>query len=113
MFQFVQAKTYSEAICETVGSVMNIHRGRGRNLHPVNFAKELFLTFNLPPLHILISKFIPKIVELKMEDNKEYYRKLDYSRQNMLKYKKLSASIGNFRKDQEDRSHIPLSFMEQ
>ena len=48
LFQFIQVKNYSEAICETVGSVMNIHHGRGRNLHPVNLNKELFLQFNLP-----------------------------------------------------------------
>ena len=42
LFQFVQCKTFSEAICETVGSIMNIHRSRGRNLHPVNYGKELF-----------------------------------------------------------------------
>ena len=59
LFQFVQVKSYSEAICETVGSLMKIHGGRGRNLHPINFSKELCLKFNLPPLHIMKLKFIP------------------------------------------------------
>ena len=68
LFQFVQIKTYSEAICETVGSIMNIHRGRGRNLHPVNFSKEIFLKFNLPPLHHLDKTFIPTLVKKKIEE---------------------------------------------
>ena len=53
VFQSIQIKSYSEAICETVGSIMKIHGGKGRNPHPVNFAKEIYLKFNLPPLHIM------------------------------------------------------------
>ena len=48
-----------------------------------------------------------------MEDEKEYYRKLDHSRQNKLKYQTHSASIGNFRQQEEARSHLPLTFMNQ
>ena len=64
-------------------------------------------------MHILASNFIPKIVKMKMEDEKEYYRKLDHSRQNKLKYQTHSASIGNFRQQEEARSHLPLTFMNQ
>ena len=48
LFQHTQVKSYSEAMCETVGSIMKIHGGQGRNLHPANFSKEIFLKFNLP-----------------------------------------------------------------
>ena len=37
-FQFVQIRSMSEAICETVGSIMNIQTGSGRHLQPVNFS---------------------------------------------------------------------------
>ena len=43
LFEFVQVKNYSEAICETVGSIMGIHHGRGRNIHPINLNKEVYL----------------------------------------------------------------------
>ena len=46
-------KSYSEAVCETVGSIMRIHGGKGRHLHTVNFSKQIYLNYNLPPLHTL------------------------------------------------------------
>ena len=95
---------------------MNIHRGRGRNLHPVNFSKEIFLKFNLPPLHHLDKTFIPTLVKKKIEeDNIQYYRKLDDQKncwQQKLKYQSVSATIGNFRKSEEEKSHLPLAFTE-
>ena len=33
VFQFIQIKSYSEATCETIGSIMKIHGGTSRNLH--------------------------------------------------------------------------------
>ena len=108
----MQIKTYSEAICETVGSMMKIHRGKGRNLHPVNFSKEIYLYFNLPPLHILSYKFIPKIVESKIQEKKKYFRKLDGSKlQYKIRYQTTSAAIGHFRRNQESSSHLPLDFV--
>ena len=46
-------KIYSEAVCETVGSITRIHGGKGRHLHTVNFSKQIYLNYNLPPLHTL------------------------------------------------------------
>ena len=112
LYQFVQGKTYSEAICETVGSIMKIHIGRGRNLHPVNFGKEIFLRFNLPPLHSLTSNYIPKIVKMKLDEKTEYFRKLQFTRNEKLKYVELSASVGNFRKSEEDKTHLPISWVQ-
>ena len=52
LFEFVQGKTFSEVICESICSIMNMATSSGRILHPSNFAKEIFLRFNLPQ-HIL------------------------------------------------------------
>ena len=114
LFQFIQCKTYSEAMCETVGSIMNIHRGRGRNLHPVNYSKELFLKFNLPPLHHLAKTFIPSIVKIvTQEEEKTYHRRLDAGYYKYkLKFNVSSATIGNFRNKEELKSHLPLCFTE-
>ena len=107
LFQFVQVKSYSEAICETVGSLMKIHGGRGRNLHPTHFSKELCLKFNLPPVHIMKHKFIPEIAKKLVDvEKKEYFTKTD---QNKLKFSSLSATIGNFRNKEEETSHLPLN----
>ena len=53
LFQNIQIRTSSEAIAETVGSIMNNHTGKGRYLNPHNFNKEIFLEFNLGPQHLL------------------------------------------------------------
>ena len=112
LFEFIQIKGYSEAICETVGSIMCIHHGRGRNLHPVNLNKELFLRFNLPPMHILKKSIIPAIVREKLEcEHKEFMSQ--HSRKDQLKFGYLSATIGNFRQSEEKNSHIPLSMFKE
>jgi hypothetical protein len=110
LFQFVQGKSFSEAICETVGSIMNIHKGRGRNLHPVNYAKELYLRFNLGPTHILAEHFIPEIVEIKTEEeNKSYFTKAPLAK---LKYDAWSSTIGNFRVNEVEKCHLPCDFFQ-
>ena len=109
LFEFVQIKTYSEAICETIGSMMNIHNGRGRNLHPLNFAKELYLNFNLGPLHLLKKSFIPAIVNEKFVEEKKKYLRLT-TKKYKLKIECCSASIGNFRVKEEKKSHLPVSW---
>ena len=112
LFEHIQIKSYSEAIAETVGSIMNIQLGSGRNLHPVNMNKEMFLRFNLAPLHVLKSLLIPEVVKDKIEnERKTYFNKTN--QKSMLKYESLSASIGNFRKDAEERSHLPATLFEK
>ena len=76
-FEYIQIKSYSEAICETIGSVMKLAVDKGRNLNPVYFSQEIMMRVNLPPLHILTQKMIP-------------------------------ASIGNFRKNAEHNSSMPI-----
>ena len=110
MFQRVQLKTYSEAIAETVGSVMTLAQARFRNLEPVNFAKEIFLRFNLPPLHVLRLAFIPSIVE-KLLEYKEFHRRMEGGRdRGKLKFNNISASVGNFRAKEELNSRLPIDF---
>ena len=46
----------SEAICETVGSIMDQHCGKNRCLTPENFSTEVVLRFNLGPI-VLLMKF--------------------------------------------------------
>ena len=107
LFQHVQVKSYSEAICETVGSVMAIHHGHGRNVHPLNFNKEIYLNFNLGPLHILKVTLIPAVVKEKLEIEKKGFVSKT-SRPKMMKFGTLSSSIGNFRVAEERKTHLPL-----
>ena len=111
LFQHIQIKSYSEAICETVGSVMNIHHGRGRNVHPVNFNKEIYLQVNLPPLHIMKKKLIPEVVKHKLDnERKEFLSKT--MRKSKLKFGNLSSTVGNFRVQEEEASHLPVSLFD-
>ena len=79
---------------------MNMATISGRNLFPDNFTREVFPHFSLPPLHLVMEKFIPEMVleEMKMK-NKEYiYRGQGILRQTRkFKYAELSSSLGNFR----------------
>ena len=62
----------SEAICETAGSVMNQHCGKNRFLQPENFNIDMYLKFNLGPLHLL-DNFVKEI--LASDSTKSYFRK--------------------------------------
>ena len=78
-FEYLQIKSYSEAIAETVGSVMVMAKAKSRNCEPVNFAKVIFCRFNLPPLHICRRKMIPTIAE-DLLTHLQFHRKLERSR---------------------------------
>ena len=71
LYQDINIRTTSEAMAETVGSVMNAHTSRGRNPHPYNFDIEIRLRFNLPPLHCL-DDLIEKILEQQIKDKAFY-----------------------------------------
>ena len=43
----VNVQSYSEAVCDTIGSIMGISMANGRNLMPLNLIKEVFIRFNL------------------------------------------------------------------
>ena len=53
LFQNIQIRTSSEAVAEMVGSIMKNHVGKNRHMKPVNFSKEIVLTVNLGPQHLL------------------------------------------------------------
>ena len=112
LFQHVQIKSYSEALCETVGSIMKMHHGRGRNVHPVNFNKEIYLRFNLPPLHIMKESLISEAVKVKLADEKKSFI-FQTARQDKLKFGHLSSSVGNFRIREDASSHLPIDLFKK
>ena len=57
LFLHIQIKSYSELLCETVGSIMKMDHGRGRNINPVIFKKEIYLRLNIHPLQERIIDF--------------------------------------------------------
>ena len=111
LFELVNIKSYSEAYCESVGS-MNICVHKGRNLSAGNFSRELTFAFNSPSLHVLSSKFIPEIVEILINKKKmKFFRKLDEGIfHNKLKFQTVSASLGNYRTKSDKSTNLPLSF---
>ena len=76
IFKHVQLKTYSEAIVETVLSCHDISPGKVQELGFYNFAEEIFMWLNLPPLYILEVSFISLVLQ-KLLLEKEFHRKLD------------------------------------
>ena len=105
-FKFVQVKSYTEVICESIGSIMNTATASGRNLFPDHFARKVFLRFNLPTFHSLMKNLIPEMVlEEVKKKNKEYIRRgKDILRQTRkFKYPHLSSSIGNFRSKEHEK----------
>ena len=101
IFQNIQIRSMSEAICETVGSMMVTHGGKGRYLQPTNFSIEMFLRFNLGPLHHL-KPFALKILEKR---KKEYIKKTD--RSNEL-FTDTSTAVQSSRQRQEEKAKLPL-----
>ena len=98
-FEFIQSKSYSEAICETIGSIMKIHGGKGRNLLSFNFSKEIYLNFNMPPLQVMKSTIISRLAKYLVENEKK-----DYSRRTHMSrwlHKTVSSTVWNFRKSEE------------
>ena len=51
---------------------MSMTTASGTNLFPKNFAKEVFPSFNLPPLHSLMEKFVSEMVFVEVKKNQEY-----------------------------------------
>ena len=66
-----------------------------------------------PPLHNHILK--EKVIKEMAKDlRKSIYltRKLEQTRCSMLKYQNHSASLGNFRKKEEEKVRIPVNFFQ-
>ena len=99
-FQCIQIRSMSEAMAETVGSLMNINSGTGRQLQPVNFSVEICLRFNLGPLHTLAGL----VEDVIKHHGKDFFRKLA---PRGMKISSTSVAIGNFRKKEESSCHVP------
>ena len=50
LWENVMIRSTSEAICETVGSMMAHHGAKNHSLQPKNFNIEIYLRFNFPTL---------------------------------------------------------------
>ena len=104
LFQNTQIRSMSEAICETVGSMMVTHGGKGRYLQPENFSMEMYLRFNLGPLHCLTGL----CQEIVQERQRDYIRKSDISKRFDKVVSKNSAAVETFRRRQEEKTKLPL-----
>ena len=104
-FECIEIRSMSEAMCETVGSMMNINQGTGRQLQPVNFSTEVCLKFNLGPLHTLTGL----IRDVIQQHGKSFFRK---SLPRGLKATTHSSAVTTYRKREEDSSHMPYDIFE-
>ena len=104
-FQCIQVRSMSEAMAETVGSLMNINSGTGRQLQPVNFSVEIYLRFNLGPLHTL-GGLVKEVAE---KHGKEFFRK---AAPRGLTIDSTSIAISSFRNNSELSCHIPFKIFE-
>ena len=71
--ELVMIREISEAICESIGSMMDTHSTRNCNLGPENFSNEMILRVNLGPLH-LMGNLIDEILAL---DNEKLYVRIE------------------------------------
>ena len=112
LYEFVNIRTYSKAICETIASMMSIAVSNGHNLSTFNLDKELYIRFNVPPL-LKLQDFVKFISKSWREiGDKEFYikKRRATSRLNLTN---LSSSLANFRSKQEELSHFPVSLWEK
>ena len=104
-FEFIEIRSMSEAMAETVGSVINIHNGTRRQLQSVNFSIEICLRFNLGPLHTLTGL----IKDVVKQHSKSFFRKAAPKNLNIISS---STTIASYRSRQEEKSHIPFNIFE-
>ena len=109
LYEFVNVRTYSEAICETIRSMMSIAVSNGRNIQPFNLDKEIFIKFNLPLLH-KIGNFINKVAkDWKSRGDKKFFS----AKRSDLKLTHLSSSLANLRQKEYESSHFPVDLWDQ
>ena len=107
LWENIMIRSTSEAICETIGSIMNQHCGKNRHLEPDFFNMEMGLRVNLGPLHLLDS-LIDDI--FSNDTNKSYLRKETRISQISSKDVNKSSAIATFQKNNEKKSRFPSSF---
>ena len=104
-FEFIEIRSMSEAMAETVGSIMNINHGTGRQLQPVNFSTEICLRFNLGPLHTLTGL----VKDIVKQHGKNFFRKIPPKNLNLVSS---SAAKTTYRSKEEEKSHVPFVIYE-
>ena len=107
LFENVMIRSSSEAICETVGSMMNQHGGKNRHLEPQYFNMEMVLRVNLGPLH-LMDNLINEVIA--NDPGKSYVRKGSVLSRVVSKDLNKSAAIATFERKNEKKSRFPHSF---
>ena len=108
LWEVLMIRVTSEAICETAGSMMNQHCGKNRFLQPENFNIEMYLKFNLGPLHLL-DNFVKEI--LASDSTKSYLRKEQYKISRLVTNDlNKSAAMETIEKRIENKSRFPTSF---
>ena len=95
----------SEAVCETVGSIMKIHAGRNRHLQPNYFSMEIVLRWNLGPLHLLKTL----VDDVYNREKKIYIRKCEIVNKIVSKDLFKSSACDSFEKKSEETSKFPAS----
>ena len=63
----------SEAICESIGSMMDTHSTRDYNIGPKNFSNKMILRVDLGPLHLMGNL----IDEILASDNTKLYVRIE------------------------------------
>ena len=99
-------RSTSEAVCETMGSLMNIHAGSNRHLQPFYYNIELYLRWNLGPLHLL-KNLVKEVYE---KEKKNYIRRTTDPNKLKTKDIAISSGIGSAQTRSEEKSHLPASF---
>ena len=108
LYEFNNVRTYSEAMCETIGSMMSIEVPNDRNLQPFNLDKELYIRFNQPRLH-KIHDFVKFVARSWREiGNKEFFIKKRRATRR-LNLSTLSSSLSNFHSTEEVKAHFPVT----
>jgi len=108
LFEICMIRTMSEAMAETVGSMMTGHCGKGRHLQPNYFSMELVLRFNLGPLHLLEG-----LIKDVFESEKKEYRRKDVRNRFVTSDSNVSAAVQTYRKSAENVSRLPIQFWSQ
>ena len=96
----------SEAICETAGSMMNQHGGKNCHLSPKYFSMELYLKFNLGPLHLLDSL----IEEVQKREPVSFVRKELNAELCSSKDIKISAAVNTNQEKKEAKLQFSADF---
>ena len=108
LWEVLMIRVTSEAICETAGSMMNQHCGKNRFLQPENFNIEMYLKFNLGPLHLL-DNFVKEI--LASDYTKSYLRKEQYKISRLVTNDlNKSAAMETIKKRIEKKYLFPILF---